>query len=103
MPVVSVTVPSDLAIDRAALLSAINAAVARALALTKDDVHSQLSLAVAGGTGESAVTPWPIAILHGRCRDAIMMSTAEQNVVTVLAGFTGRDREEVWVQWMVKE
>lgn len=103
MPVIAVSIPSTLLIDRLALLSAINAVAAGALGLASTGIHSQLSLVETGCTGQTENEPWPVALLQGRRRDTDKMNAAVEGVAGELARLTKRDREIVWVQWLIQE
>lgn len=103
MPVIAISIPTTLTLDRLGLLAAINAVTATTLGLELTDIHSQLSLVETGCTGQTESEPWPVALLHGRRRDIDRMNAAVEAVAQELARLTSRDREVVWVQWVVQE
>ncbi|MET4780562.1 hypothetical protein [Glaciihabitans sp. UYNi722] len=100
MPVITVTIAANSGVDRVQLLAALNIAAATALGLAPSEVHSVLLESVAASTGQAAITPWPIAIMHGRRRDESAMTAAVDGVANVLAQYLGCSTSETWVQWV---
>ena len=100
MPVVLVIAaarPSGI-YDRVA--RAISASVSTALGLPVDAVYTTFLLAGPAYRGGQAVEPWPIALLHGRAREAASMERAADAVSSILASHWDADLAQVHVQWV---
>ncbi len=102
MPVVIVTARTLPAGAAQAALGALNGAVAAALGLPTDGVHSMLVPAIAACTGTSADAPWPTAVLHGRAREPRALALALDAAIAVLAQHWSCPPDNVWVQWAIK-
>lgn len=99
MPVITVLAPALPPAEQATALADVNAAAAGALSLPPDAVHSVVVATLAAATGTRAQTPWPIALLHGRARDAGAMASAVDAVREVLSSAWAQPADQVWVQW----